>query len=77
MAVILDGVVHMKSHAENVLPPKLLAKYLQGDIIGFDKADKGLSKKVETWCLVKHPTEVAFFSPADFDVRLFEILHMF
>jgi len=27
VAVILEGVVHVKSHSENILPPKLLAKY--------------------------------------------------
>lgn len=27
ICVILDGIVHLKSHAENVIPPKLLAKY--------------------------------------------------
>ena len=27
VAVILDGVIHVKSHSQNVLPPKLLAKY--------------------------------------------------
>jgi len=25
--VILDGIVHMKSHTDNILPPKILAKY--------------------------------------------------
>lgn len=53
VAVILDGVAHMKSHSENVLPPKLLAKYEQGDIMGYQQSDNGLSMKVETWCLVK------------------------
>jgi hypothetical protein len=27
VAIILDGIVHLKSHAENIFPPKLLAKY--------------------------------------------------
>ena len=27
VAVILEGIVHIKSHSENVLPPKLLAKF--------------------------------------------------
>lgn len=27
VSVILDGVIHLKSHALHVLPPKLLAKY--------------------------------------------------
>ena len=58
----------MKSHSENILPPKLLAKYLQGDVLGYDEVDQGLSSKVETWNLVKHPTEVAVFKKIDFDV---------
>lgn len=37
--------------------------------MGYEKSDVGLSKKVETWCIVKHPTEVAFFYPQHFDVR--------
>jgi uncharacterized protein YbaP (TraB family) len=36
VAVILDGTVHMKSHSDNILPPKILAKYEQGDIIGYE-----------------------------------------
>jgi phage repressor protein C with HTH and peptisase S24 domain len=27
VAVILDGEVHLKSHADKILPPKLMAKY--------------------------------------------------
>jgi hypothetical protein len=27
VAVILEGLIHLKSHADNVLPPKLMAKY--------------------------------------------------
>lgn len=69
VAVILEGVVHLKSHSDNILPPKLLAKYEQGDVMGFDKSDEGLSRKVETWCIAKHPTEVAYFSPQHFDVN--------
>jgi hypothetical protein len=68
VAVILDGIVHMKSHSEHILPPKLLAKFTQGDILGYAHADKGVSSKVETWNLVKSPTEVAFFNTSDFDV---------
>lgn len=68
VAVILEGIVHIKSHSENVLPPKLLAKYQQGDIIGYEFSDNGLSKKVETWAIVKYPTEIAFFKPDTFDV---------
>jgi len=70
IAVVLDGVVYMKSHSENILPPKLLAKYEQGDIMGFREGDSGLSSKVETWCVVRYPTEVAFFKPTDFKVRV-------
>lgn len=69
VAMILEGVVHIKSHSENILPPKLLAKYEQGDIMGYEKSDNGLTKKVETWCIVKHPTEVAYFTPENFDVK--------
>ncbi|CDW75604.1 tpr repeat protein [Stylonychia lemnae] len=71
VAVILEGVVHLKSHSENILPPKLLAKFEQGDILGYEKSDNGLSRKVETWGIVKHPTEVAFFHPQQFDVKFY------
>lgn len=36
VVVILEGIVHLKSHAENILPPKLLAKYGEGDILGYE-----------------------------------------
>ena len=68
VVVILEGIVHLKSHAENILPPKLLAKLGQGDILGYSKADKGISSKVESWAVVKSPTEVAYFDIKDFDV---------
>jgi signal-transduction protein with cAMP-binding, CBS, and nucleotidyltransferase domain len=61
--VLLNGQVHMKSHTEEVIPPKMLAKYQQGDIIGFSKADGGVSLKEETWCIANAPTEVAVFDP--------------
>ncbi len=68
--ILLDGLVYMKSHTEEVVAPKMLAKLQQGDIIGCDKLDKGISKKVETWCVANQPTEVAIFDPRDFDVRI-------
>lgn len=49
--VLLDGLVFMKSHTENVVPPIMQAKYQQGDIIGYSPTDGGISNKVETWCL--------------------------
>lgn len=67
IGVIADGIVHMKSHSENILPPKLMAKLKQGDVLGYEKADDGISVKVETWYLVKAPTEIIFFDPRDFD----------
>ncbi len=66
--ILLDGLVHMKSHAEDVVPPKMLAKLQQGDIIGCPKMDNGTSQKVDTWCVAVQPTEVAIFDPQDFDV---------
>ncbi len=41
VAVVLEGIVHLKSHSENILPPKLLAKFTQGDIIGYPVCDNG------------------------------------
>lgn len=38
VAVILEGIVHVKSHAESILPPKLMAKYGEGDILGYELA---------------------------------------
>ena len=43
VVIVLGGIIHMKSHAENVLPPKLMGKYIQGDIMGYQKADNGVS----------------------------------
>lgn len=74
VAVILEGIVHLKSHAENVLPPKLLGKYIQGDIMGYAKSDNGISQKVETWCIVKAPTEVAIINPREFDVKTLSLI---
>ena len=68
--ILLDGLVHMKSHADDVVPPKMLAKLQQGDIIGFSKVDNGCSQRVDTWCVAVQPTEVAIFNPQDFDVKL-------
>ena len=52
IAVILEGIVLLKSHGDQVLPPKLLAKYEQGDIIGYSPADNGVSTREESWCIV-------------------------
>jgi signal-transduction protein with cAMP-binding, CBS, and nucleotidyltransferase domain len=49
--VLLDGLVYMKGHTEEIVPPKMLAKLQQGDIIGYSKLDGGVSNKVETWCI--------------------------
>lgn len=49
--VILDGLVFMKSHTQDVVPPIMQAKYIQGDVIGYDKTDAGVSSRVETWCI--------------------------
>ena len=68
--MILDGLVFMKSHTQDVVPPIMHAKYIQGDIIGFDKTDGGVSSRVETWCIAHAPTEVAVFSKEDFEVTI-------
>ena len=65
--VLLDGMVFMKGHSDDVLQPKMLAKYQQGDIIGCKAIDNGISNKVESWCIANVPTEVAIFDPKDFD----------
>lgn len=69
VSVILDGLVFMKSHTQDVVPPIMQGKYIQGDIIGFDQADGGVSSRVETWCIAHAPTEVAVFSKDDFEVN--------
>jgi hypothetical protein len=68
--ILLDGLVFMKSHTENVVPPIMQAKYQQGDIIGCARVDGGTSNKVDTWCIAQVPTEVAIFDPQDFEVSL-------
>ncbi len=65
--ILLDGMVFMKGHTDEVVSPKMLAKYQQGDIIGCKSIDNGVSNKVETWCIANVPTEVAIFDPKDFD----------
>ena len=65
--ILLDGLVFMKGHTDEILEPKMLAKFQQGDIIGCKKIDNGVSNKVETWCIANLPTEVAIFDPKDFD----------
>ena len=42
----------MKIHDRNVVPPRMLAKLEQGDILGHSINDQGISNKVETWCIV-------------------------
>lgn len=69
VGVILEGTVHLKSHSEKIIPPKLIAKFQEGDIIGFDKGDRGLSTKIESWIVTKSPTEIAFIDKNMFDVR--------
>ena len=41
--ILLDGLVYMKSHTEDVTSPKILAKLQQGDIIGCTSLDNGIS----------------------------------
>ncbi len=65
--VLLDGMVFMKGHTEDVIQPKILAKYQQGDIIGYKPIDNGVSNKNETWCIANVPTECAVFNPKDFE----------
>ena len=41
--ILLDGLVYMKSHTEDVTSPKIQAKLQQGDIIGCTSLDNGIS----------------------------------
>lgn len=57
VAVILDGKVKMLSHEVSITDPIDLDTLGEGDVIGYEKADEGMSKKTESW-LVVHSEEV-------------------
>lgn len=42
----------MKSHKNQVYPSKFMARYREGDIIGFNK-DYGETLKIENWCVTR------------------------
>jgi hypothetical protein len=67
--VLLDGQVFLKSHSDNVVPPVVQAKLGQGDVLGHAAVDNGVSNRTESWCIAQAPTEVAVFSPQDFEVK--------
>lgn len=68
VGVILDGKIKMLSHEGNITLPEDLDTLGEGDIIGYDKADEGISKKTESWLVVdSEEVELAFFKPEIFD----------
>ena len=66
VSVILIGDVVMKSHEFTISPSKILAHFVEGDIIGFNN-DNGHSLKADNWWVVRWITIVASFKYEDFE----------
>ena len=66
VSVILIGDVVMKSHEFSLSPSKILARFVEGDIIGYDN-DNGHSIKTDNWCVCRCLTIVAAFKYEDFE----------
>ena len=65
--VILNGWMEMSSHKHKVFPPKFLARYEEGDIIGSPYGSKE-SLRRHNWLVTLSPAVVAVFKPSDFDI---------
>lgn len=66
MSVVLFGDVVMKSHQQFLSPAKILARFQEGDIIGFNN-DSGQTLKIDNWCVARCLTIVAAFKYEDFE----------
>lgn len=56
-----------KSHKQQILPPKLLAKYQAGDILGHADIDENATGHVDTFLSCSQKAEVALFEKHTFD----------
>ncbi len=67
MGVVLVGTIFVLSHAEvDIMKPRLLFKCNEGQIIGNEDLDQGVSSHSESWLLTYENTEVIFFKKEHF-----------
>lgn len=66
VCIILDGLVESKFHNSGERIPKPLAKYTQGDILGYLDGDNGSTAHVETWSICMSRVEAIWMSRENF-----------
>lgn len=66
VCIIVSGLVESKFHVFGDRIPKPLAKYGEGDILGFISGDSGTSAHVETWSISRSHVEVIWMKRSDF-----------
>ena len=66
VCVILSGLVESKTHVFGDPVPRQMAKFKEGDILGFSAGDHGKSAHVETWSFSRSPVEVIWMKRQDF-----------
>ena len=68
VAVILSGAILIKNHPmDDLSNPKLLSKAQEGDVIGFDEGDTGITADPLTWMVTfSDNTEVLIFTREEF-----------
>ena len=64
----MAGLVESKFHVFGDRIPKPLAKYGEGDILGFVDGDHGDSAHVETWSISRSKVEVIWMKRSEFKV---------
>ena len=54
--IIMSGSLLLNSHTKSIKNPQLIAKYEQGDIVGYKKGDFNVLHNLETWtsCASEH-----------------------
>ena len=66
VAVILEGFVMIRNHCKSANDVHILAKYKEGDIIGFSPIDRGISTLPDSWSHCISEVEVAIINIEDF-----------
>jgi len=66
VCIILEGLIESKFHVFGDRIPKPLAKYGEGDILGFNEGDNGNTAHVETWSFSRSQVEVIWMKREDF-----------
>ena len=67
VCIVLEGLVESKFHVFGDRVPKPLAKYGEGDILGFNHGDNGNTAHVETWSFSRSRVEVIWMKRDDFN----------